>query len=79
MLYLSVPLPQSLVFYVMFSGPLSYCPFSLLMLYLSVPLPQSLVFCVMFSGPLSYCPFSLLMLQRESTIRQWSTKHSIEN
>ena len=30
---LSVPLPQSLVFYVMFCGPLSYCPFSLLMLY----------------------------------------------
>ena len=59
---LSVPLPQSLVFYVMFCGPLSYCPFSLLMLYLSVPLPQSLVFYVMFCGPLSYCPFSLLML-----------------
>ena len=39
----------------MFCGPLSYCPFSLLMLYLSVPLPQSLVFYVMFCGPLSYC------------------------
>ena len=35
----------------MFCGPLSYCPFSLLMLYLSVPLPQSLVFYVMFCGP----------------------------
>jgi hypothetical protein len=41
MLYLSVPLPQSLVFCVMFCELLSYCPFSLLMLYLSVPLPQS--------------------------------------
>ena len=48
---LSVPLPQSLVFYVMFCGPCVLLSFLFVDVVLSVPLPQSLVFYVMFCGP----------------------------
>ena len=51
LMYLSVPLPQSLVFYAMFCGPCVLLSFLFVDVVLSVPLSQSLVVYAMFCGP----------------------------
>ena len=63
---LSVPLPQSLVFYVMFCGPCVLLSFLFVDVVLSVPLPQSLVFYVMFCGPCVLLSFLFVVCSSSS-------------